>query len=555
MPNLVPKVSVVLSALAACAAGFSPSRAQACGGLFCATSSPVNQAAEQIVFVDHPGDTVTAIIQIMYEGPAHEFAWVLPVPGVPDVGVSSDHALEAIKQATNPTYMLQTTAMSCGGTTNNSLGGRSFSGADADGADRPGVSVAASGAVGPYDYHVIAFDAQLQHPEDAAIEWLTGNGYDVGDLGPELLRPYLEERLNLIAFKLTKGNDAGSIRPVILTYESVLPSIPIRPTAVAANDDMGVMVWVLGENRAVPQNYKSLELNEALLDWFNPMRNYNEVVIRAANEAMGHGFVTEYAGRHAELGLAVFPEWQRAEWQAFSLRDYDSPLAMVQEASEYYSTWDGFDDALREAVMLSPQVSFEDFRSCMRCYVDQQQAAIDMAVFRAELFRLVIKPVQETQRLLDSQPYMTRLYTTLSASEMTLDPVFAQNRDLGDYSNIHTAQQILGCDGETWRVELPQGDVVRGFQAGVWPVQGSDGPAALKILQLGTEGRGRVVEDNTAVVERMIASRNRATTAQAREAGLSFDDNGGCSAAGRVPAGTASWLLLAVCALMHRRRR
>ena len=40
--------------------------------------------------------------------------------------------------------------------------------------------------------------------------------------------------LNLLAFKLTSGTDVGAIRPVTLTYESKLPMIPIRPTAVAA---------------------------------------------------------------------------------------------------------------------------------------------------------------------------------------------------------------------------------------------------------------------------------------------------------------------------------
>ena len=47
----------------------------------------------------------------------------------------------------------------------------------------------------------------------------------------------------------------------------------------------------------MPENYKALELNEALIDWFNPKNNYNEVVTRAADEAMGQGFVTEYAGK------------------------------------------------------------------------------------------------------------------------------------------------------------------------------------------------------------------------------------------------------------------
>ena len=127
-------------------------------------------------------------------------------------------------------------------------------------------------------------------------------GYDVVPPGGDpddiasLLGEYLQDAMNLLAFRLTKGNDTGTIRPVWITYESDQPMIPIRPTAVAANDDMGVMVWVLGESRAVPVNYKGLELNQALINWLNGARNYNQVVIAAANEAGGQGFVSERAG-------------------------------------------------------------------------------------------------------------------------------------------------------------------------------------------------------------------------------------------------------------------
>ena len=38
------------------------------------------------------------------------------------------------------------------------------------------------------------------------------------------------------------------------------------------------------------------ELNEAKIDWVNQGVNYSQVVSDAANEAGGHGFITDYAG-------------------------------------------------------------------------------------------------------------------------------------------------------------------------------------------------------------------------------------------------------------------
>src|SRR5688500_10330955 len=63
-----------------------------------------------------------------------------------------------------------------------------------------------------------------------------------------------------------RGATAGSIRPIVLTYAATKPMIPIKLTAVAANDDMGVLTWVLGDHQAVPQNYYALELNEARIN-------------------------------------------------------------------------------------------------------------------------------------------------------------------------------------------------------------------------------------------------------------------------------------------------
>jgi hypothetical protein len=45
-------------------------KAEACGGFWCSIMAPVEQSAEQIIFIDNPDDTVTAIIQIQYQGPS-----------------------------------------------------------------------------------------------------------------------------------------------------------------------------------------------------------------------------------------------------------------------------------------------------------------------------------------------------------------------------------------------------------------------------------------------------------------------------------------------------
>ncbi|MGB5266129.1 MAG: DUF2330 domain-containing protein, partial [Polyangiales bacterium] len=99
---------LVLGTAFALAVFAQPMPAHACGGLFCSAAAPVNQAAERIIFSKNADQTVTAVVQIQYEGPSEEFAWVLPVPGIPEVKVSSDLAFTRLQQASNPQYTFTT---------------------------------------------------------------------------------------------------------------------------------------------------------------------------------------------------------------------------------------------------------------------------------------------------------------------------------------------------------------------------------------------------------------------------------------------------------------
>jgi MYXO-CTERM domain-containing protein len=552
--------TAVLCALAAWSAA-QPPRARACGGFFCSSGGPVNQAAERILFAQDADGRVTMIVEIAYTGPSHEFAWILPVPGEPLIGVSSSVVFQRLQAATNPSYTLNMRVEGECRSETQSLGGRGFANASGDpgGGDDfdEGVDVRAQGTVGPYDYVLIAVTdaAALDDPAQLAIDWLGDNGYDVAATGPEVLRPYLDDGLNLLAFRLTKGSGTGSIRPVQLTFESGLPSIPIRPTAVAATEDMGVMVWVVGDGRAIPKNYKHLELNEALINWFNPGSTYNDVVTMAADEAMGQGFVTEYAGPGDDLADGVYGRSDRDSWNRLSVDSFSTGSELFGEARDSFFGWDGFDQAVVKALAASgaPAPTADELATCPECLLDDAQ--VTPTVMHDAIFDSVIEPVQVAAELLTSAPRVTRLYTTMSASEMTLDPVFDLNDDLPDYSNVHTADWVIECrpsitmDEATWRIELESGDV-RGKVSAGWPIDLQDAPASQRIVQLGTRGAGEVVLDNTKEISAAVKRSN----ARYPSPGC------GCSVPGpadgsRHTAGLAALLLLGLCATRVLRRR
>ncbi|MFW6051967.1 MAG: DUF2330 domain-containing protein [Myxococcota bacterium] len=565
--------SVVVLALAFAAGHLVPSQAKACGGFFCNAGAPVSQAAERILFSKNADGTVTAVVQILYQGPAEEFAWMLPVPGSPEVRVSSDLAFQRLQMATNPVYQLQTVVEGECGVEDDAFGGGAADAsvvADAAAGEQdagaPPVTIVDQGNVGPYDYVTVSLDPSLPDPGDVAVEWLQENGYDVDDMGRERLGPYLADGLNLIAFRLTKDRSSGSIRPVHLTFEDDEPMIPIRPTAVAANQDMGVLVWVLGESRAVPANYLSLELNEALINWFNPTPTYDAVVTAAANEAGGQGFVTELAGPTSSLSNVVLPDWDRDAWRSIEEQDWTGREGeLLQETGSRLGSWDGFADVVRRHVPVPEGADPGEFYQCPGCYYEEPLGNIeDIDGFEPEAFlddvrSEVFEPMDRTQDLLDAHPYVTRLYTTMSPHEMTVDPIFGFNETLGDVSNRHAATRVIECTpavtmGEApWRVELESGDVVRG-EGSTWPFQAGDGhmPVNRRVLQLERAGMGSVVTDNTASISATLGEHNASVPPPPAA------HSGSCALAGG-PAESAPWApavfgLAGLWALARRRR-
>ena len=161
------------------------------------------------------------------------------------------------------------------------------------------VTVFASGAVGPYGFDVIG----SEDPE-AVVNWLRDNGYQVTAEMEPLIDVYVMEQFAFLAMRLLPNKEAQDVEPVKITYLSTNPMIPLRLTAVAANPDMAVMIWVFGDQQAYPVNYASLEIPDAEITFF-PFggTNYRQLIGEHADEYGGQGFITEYAAPSRELSV------------------------------------------------------------------------------------------------------------------------------------------------------------------------------------------------------------------------------------------------------------
>src|SRR5690349_2205568 len=215
-------------------------------------SVPIVQSGERIAFALEDGK-VKAHIQVQYSGPAEEFGWLLPLPSLPSLEVGTDELFVQLISTTQPVYRL--TAEYVGDCPLNPFGsgGGGAGPAHEDAGDSDGEGDSGGGydplvirdSVGPYDYAVLRADEK-----QPMLDWLDENGFFIPAGTDDAVDGYIRPGAYFLALKLLKGNDVGDIQPVVVEYESDLPMIPIVLTGVAADPDMPVMVWVLGDSRA-----------------------------------------------------------------------------------------------------------------------------------------------------------------------------------------------------------------------------------------------------------------------------------------------------------------
>lgn len=296
--------------------------AGACGGLFC-QNDPVDQAGERIVFSVNGDGTITSLIEIQYTGSADDFSWILPMPSaitaedvaVPDEGdevFPELHSLTDVRiiAPEEPACALEDGLV-----------------AAADAVEESGVEVFASGEVGPFGFDVIGSE-----DGDALIRWLRDNRYRVEPPMEPLIDVYVEERFAFLAMRLLEGQESDSIRPIEVTYEADMPSIPLRLTAVAAQDQMPIWVWVFADAQAVPENYGHMEVATEELTFSDfGGDNYRFLVQQRADALDGRAFITEFAGPSNSIELAhpYLQNMARSHDYLTRLATYISPEEMT----------------------------------------------------------------------------------------------------------------------------------------------------------------------------------------------------------------------------------
>ncbi len=512
--------AATLSAAFALSAGLaSPPRAEACGGTFCdgPQGMAVDQSGENILFVID-GDQVEAHIQIQYDpqqDPA-SFAWVIPLQSLPQFSVGSQPLFDQLLAGTVPFYGITDQAEFCGG---GDLPGGSNGDDDDDDGGAPkfdagggGPSIVHAETVGAFEVTVLQDD-----DVDSLMQWLGDNGYQQDDAAAPIFAEYLAEGHLFAAFKLNTGAGLDQIHPVTLSFQGVEPCIPLRLTKIAATEDMEVRAFFLGNTRTAPTNYRHVLVNPLKIDWFNFADNYKAVITAAVDafEANGHAFVTEYAGPSDAVQRSGLyePSWSSeafvgsAPLDAVSTLESQGIMACFGEFCEFYHPL--LEPLLAEFLPAPEGVDPLAFYACVECYEAQLDLMAwgDGGEFAAAYDDRIIAPGMHALDLLETWPYVTRLYTTISPGEMTEDPMFAQNPDLPEVASQRVATRVTLCNDDRV-VVLPDGREVYVPGGEDWPEFPGEMPWEAEVQTVALKGAPMTLVDNNEIIDQKLAEWN-----------------------------------------------
>jgi hypothetical protein len=277
-----------LSTLAgALALGFEGD-AKACGGCFHPPTQVASDITDERMLLSVSPQQTTLYDQIRYSGNPSSFAWVLPIHGTVDVGLSADVLFDSVDSLT--ATQIQAPATNCAPPPScGSLGG-SASASFADEGASPGVTVTKAENVGPYA------TVQLHSTSSGALEkWLADNAFEIPANVKPIIDQYVKEGFDFLAMKLLPNQGVQAMRPVRVTAPGASLSLPLRMAAIGTGATVGITVWVVADGRYEPQNFPFFHIDDSELVWDfgTSLSNYTTLRTQHAADLKGKGWEIE----------------------------------------------------------------------------------------------------------------------------------------------------------------------------------------------------------------------------------------------------------------------
>jgi hypothetical protein len=265
--------------------------AAACGGCFHPPTQTVSDITDERMLLSVSTLQSTLYDQLRYSGSPSNFAWVLPIHGTVDVGLSADVLFDSVDALT--TTRIVPPEPNCPSPNCRAQGASGSSAAGAagfGGAAPPDVTVTRQENVGPYA------TVQLHATDSSALEsWLAQNGYNIPADAAPVVAAYVKEGFDFLAMKLLPNQGIQAMRPVRVTTGGASLVLPLRMAGVGTGVSVGITIWVISDGRYEPQNFPFYRIDDGDLVWdFSASAsNYTTLRVQHESQLKGKGWEIE----------------------------------------------------------------------------------------------------------------------------------------------------------------------------------------------------------------------------------------------------------------------
>ena len=287
------KRSALVLALVATASSLAVSgerEAAACGGCFVPPAETDSDITDERMLLSVSPQQSTLYDQIRYAGNPSSFAWVLPIHGTVDVGLSADVLFDSVDALTQTTIQQPPSSCQVPSACQAPVNADSSAAGNASTSGAGSVTVTKQQNVGPYA------TVQLHTTDPMALnDWLATNGFNIpADVQPTI-DEYVQEGFDFLAMKLLPGQGVQSMRPVRVTSQGASLSLPLRMAAIGTGATVGITIWVVGDGRYEPQNFPFFHIDdkELVWDWYSSSSNYQTLRTQNAQTLNGKGWEIE----------------------------------------------------------------------------------------------------------------------------------------------------------------------------------------------------------------------------------------------------------------------
>jgi hypothetical protein len=217
------------------------------------------ESPNQRALIIHDGEMETLVLQVKYSGTVENFAWIIPLPSLPEgnlITTANDSIFKKLHDWTQP-KVYRTSGQ---GYWDGETRGNDFEVSPAN----PEVQIWEKLQVGPYEVYLLSGSSSI-----ALVDWLAANGYNFPEKANSIIDFYIQKNWYFAAIRvhvnptLSKENSTyqAGLPGIKITFRTAKPIFPLRISELTSARENEIELYVAASHRMVSESYQTAAMD------------------------------------------------------------------------------------------------------------------------------------------------------------------------------------------------------------------------------------------------------------------------------------------------------